>query len=252
MRRLSRALRAKRTLMMLGIAAMIALAFTAGSVFTALGVPPPVTYSACVTEPLQGIPAPIANALPHGTLYNLTSNGTPNCRRGDSVISWNELGPVGPQGDTGPSGPTGPTGGQGIQGPSGPSGPQGTAGAAGMSDVYWAQSGYSGVPVDISGSGADVDSVSVPAGVYVISFSAALENQDGDAQNATCAPATGGGTTIRLDPATPTDTSFKAQLSVLTTATLVAPGTITIHCSTYNGYAYDANLVAFKVTHINP
>ncbi len=48
------------------------------------------------------------------------------CLPSETLISWNQIGPMGPQGPTGPQGeqgPTGPTGAQGIQGPTGPRGP---------------------------------------------------------------------------------------------------------------------------------
>jgi hypothetical protein len=51
------------------------------------------------------------------------------CLPSETLISWNQTGPVGPQGPIGPqgpqgeTGPTGPQGPQGIQGPTGPRGP---------------------------------------------------------------------------------------------------------------------------------
>jgi hypothetical protein len=240
------------------MAAIIALAFTAGSVFTALGSPTPETYSACVAPPNNRLPSNLSGTLALGTLYNVTINGTPICKSGDRLITWNEIGPTGPTGPTGDTGPIGPTGltgatGQtgstGATGQTGATGSAGAAGAAGTSDVYYDQDFTGGV--SISGGGADLVSVSVPAGNYLITFSSSLENDDGDAQDATCRPNTGYGTTVRLDPATISDSGWRSSISVVSVATLGAPGSITIHCSTYDGEAHEAFLAVTRVTNLN-
>src|SRR5439155_22012444 len=53
------------------------------------------------------------------------------CKDGETLLSWNRVGPTGPTGSTGPSGPSGPAGSTGPSGPSGPSGPTGPSGPAG-------------------------------------------------------------------------------------------------------------------------
>lgn len=59
-----------------------------------------------------------------------------NCRRGESMLSWNAQGPAGPAGPKGatgaqgPAGPQGMAGAQGVAGPQGPAGPPGPAGFA--------------------------------------------------------------------------------------------------------------------------
>jgi hypothetical protein len=59
------------------------------------------------------------------------------CKKGQTALSWNVMGPAGPTGAVGPTGPmgsqgmAGPTGPSGPDGPSGPSGSQGLAGATG-------------------------------------------------------------------------------------------------------------------------
>ncbi|HJZ77517.1 MAG TPA: hypothetical protein VKE51_37565 [Vicinamibacterales bacterium] len=56
------------------------------------------------------------------------------CRRNESRVSWNVVGPVGPQGpqgDPGPRGSIGPQGPKGDQGPQGAIGAQGSQGSAG-------------------------------------------------------------------------------------------------------------------------
>jgi collagen triple helix repeat protein len=246
--------------MPVSMAIVIALAFTAGSIFTALGSPTPDTYSACASPPNNRLPSNLSGVLAPGTLYNVTVNGTPQCKSGDRLITWNQVGPTGATGPTGPTGDTGPTGltgatGQtgstGATGLTGQTGATGAQGAAGTSDAYFVQNGYSGFAVDIGGSGADVTSVNVAAGNYVVMFSAAIENDDGDAQDAHCQLQNGGGTTIRIDPAD-TDTAYKPSMSVVSFISLGTAGPITMHCSTFDGSVSDATMVAIKVTNFNP
>jgi hypothetical protein len=75
-------------------------------------------YSACVSK--------IGD-----TLYDVTANGTPRCRSGDTLISWNAQGPKGTTGPQGPKGTTGPPGPKGTKGTTGPQGPKGTKGTTG-------------------------------------------------------------------------------------------------------------------------
>ncbi|HEX3724393.1 MAG TPA: hypothetical protein VHV31_16515 [Nitrolancea sp.] len=258
MRNLRSAFHVIRMVKLVGLAAVIALAFTAGSIFTALGSPTPDVYSACLTAPPTRVPSVLVNPLSGGGLYNVTINGTPNCVRGDTIVTWNQQGPIGATGPvgatgatgaTGAIGPTGVTGATGATGTTGATGATGAQGASGTSDVYYDQEAFgNATPINISGSGADVDSVNVPAGSYLINFSVALENDDGDAQDATCRPNTGNGTSVRLDKATETDSGYKSSISVVSITTLGAPGAITIHCSTFNGSAHEAFLAVTTVT----
>jgi len=48
---------------------------------------------------------------------------TNQCKRAETLLSWNIMGPQGPQGEIGPQGPQGEQGPQGIQGEQGPAGP---------------------------------------------------------------------------------------------------------------------------------
>lgn len=60
---------------------------------------------------------------------NLRQVSAPSdCRRNESPVSWNIVGPVGPEGPQGPIGPIGPKGAIGPAGPAGPAGPVGPAG----------------------------------------------------------------------------------------------------------------------------
>lgn len=241
--------------MLVGIAAVIALSFTASSIFTALGSTPPDTYSACVAPPNNRLPSNLSGVLALGTLYNVTVNGTPHCKSGDQLITWNQVGPTGATGPIGQTGATGATGLTGATGQTGQTGATGQAGApgapgdAGTSDLYAAHDGFTGDPnfnVIIDNPGADVASVNVPAGSYLITFSAILHNNDGDYQAATCRPNTGFGTDIVARPQT------DSLMSVVASATLGAPGAIKMHCSTYDGSVSEIFLAVTKVTNINP
>ncbi len=99
-----------RPVRLVALAALLALTFTTGSIFDALGTPAPAVYSACVSPSTSRLPGSLNGTLPNGSLYNVTVNGTPNCQRGDTTITWNQQGPIGETGSTGPTGPTGPAG----------------------------------------------------------------------------------------------------------------------------------------------
>ena len=84
--------------LMLG-AALVAVLATAGATYAwaSAGATSTQTINACVSR--------------DGILRLVGINGS--CRRGETAISWNTVGPVGPAGPTGQTGPTGP---QGIAG----------------------------------------------------------------------------------------------------------------------------------------
>jgi len=108
--RVSRVSGYARLLRIVTVAAIVALAFGAGSIFTAMGTPAPVTYSACLAAANSRLPNSVSGILPNGTLYNVTPNGTPHCQHGDTLVTWNQQGPMGATGVTGPAGTTGPSG----------------------------------------------------------------------------------------------------------------------------------------------
>jgi hypothetical protein len=73
-----------------------------------------------------------ACVLKDGTLY-ITDNAT--CKRTETLLTWNIVGPQGPQGEQGPQGlqgEQGPVGPQGIQGEQGLQGAQGEVGPQGL------------------------------------------------------------------------------------------------------------------------
>ncbi len=84
------------------------------------------------------------------TYYGCNSNGTlkqvgtsqPNCKQGDTLMTWNQVGPMGPvgaKGDQGDKGDTGDTGPQGLQGPKGDKGDTGDTGAQGPQGLQGVQ-----------------------------------------------------------------------------------------------------------------
>ncbi len=135
------------------------------------------------------------------------------CRRNETLISWNQVGPQGPQGLQGPAGPAGPTGATGPQGPKGdtgatgpagptgatgpqgpkgdtgatgpagpigPQGPQGDTGATGPAGPQGiATAYYTTIPSDTTtGTHLTVGSTSVPEGTYIVSANLEIYNSN--------------------------------------------------------------------------
>jgi hypothetical protein len=73
----------------------------------------------------------------NGTPLNILDSGSAACSKGQTEVTWNQVGPhgppgpQGPKGDTGPQGPKGDTGPQGPKGDTGPQGPKGDTGPQG-------------------------------------------------------------------------------------------------------------------------
>jgi hypothetical protein len=78
------------------------------------------------------------------------------CKRGQTRVTWNQVGPQGPQGTPGPQGPQGSAGPQGVQGPAGPPGVPGV--------TVWAD--VTGTGATIAGRGLSVQHVS--GGTYAV------------------------------------------------------------------------------------
>ena len=244
--------RARHFMLVAGVASALAVVFAAGSFLTALSSPSTATYSACAKRPI-GLPASIARMTLNGGLYNVTSNGTPTCASGDTLISWNQIGPTGPQGATGDTGATGatgltgPSGGQGIQGPTGPQGQTGAQGPAGASQAYV----NTGSGIDLNNfTDTTVTSVDVPAGSYVIYGTAELINADDSSQAASCKL----GTLVfqkNVTLAQYGSAGDRLSVTVLGWATFAVPTTIILQCNTYFGDANEASLAALQVGGLN-
>ncbi len=95
-----------------GLALCVAL--TAGLGYAADTTPS--TINACKTKVLGYVRVVSASA---------------KCRKNESALSWNAVGPKGDTGAAGPAGPAGAVGPAGAAGPAGPTGPAGPAGAKG-------------------------------------------------------------------------------------------------------------------------
>lgn len=63
------------------------------------------------------------------------------CGRGDTKLTWNQIGPPGPAGEPGPAGPAGPPGPEGTQGPAGP-GVKTVSGSVGSDGAVVAGTGF--------------------------------------------------------------------------------------------------------------
>jgi hypothetical protein len=108
------------------------------------------------------------------------------CRRRESELDWDEVGPPGPRGGGGKTGPQGKQGKTGLQGKQGLPGTPGSPGAPGVSNAYTA--GQSG-SVGLSPTPIGVLTLSVPGGDYVVTASVKLTNADagpGATEQASC------------------------------------------------------------------
>jgi hypothetical protein len=130
--------RTRRLYRVLGTAIVLALTFSAGAAYVAIGDSHGQTYYGCLSA--------------QGTLYAVNTDGAETCRRGDSEVTWNSQGPQGLRGEPGPEGSQGP---QGALGPEGPAGPQGAAGVSGYEIV-------NGLPVSIGRGQQAYAAVSCP------------------------------------------------------------------------------------------
>lgn len=177
-----------------------------------------------------------------------------NCKSTETSLDWNVQGPQGPQGPTGPTGPAGPQGTAGPQGPQGPAGPQGPPG---LSHGYSVTSGNAN---HIGNTPIKVQSLSLPAGTYVVWATADVSNF-GDDSASTCALQQG--TTVlgtaRADTfavgTSGTDRLGFASIAITGAVTLSSPSTIDLYCSNTDGgaggSAGDAAISAVAVDALN-
>ncbi len=107
---------------LLTAAFVVALSFSAGSVFVASGDEASPTFYGCLKSS-------------NGTLYEVNTSEQVQCKQNDTPITWNQDGPQGLQGPAGPQGEQGIAGPQGAQGPMGPQGEPGVPGADGVDGV---------------------------------------------------------------------------------------------------------------------
>ena len=177
------------------------------------------------------------------------------CKQSETALAWNvqgpkgdqgDVGPAGPAGPEGPAGPAGPTGPAGPQGPTGATGPQGPAGPAGPAGGGTAAfDAHQDESVPIGNPGGPVVSLQLPAGRYAIFGKASVFNIDGDDQRAECALTTGDRSAVQLGP--DLAGGFLQSMSVQDVSNFASPGSVTLSCSTFRGFAFAAKLTAIKV-----
>ncbi len=169
------------------------------------------------------------------------------CKSNETALNFNQTGPQGPQGPAGPIGPQGLQGARGATGATGDTGATGPAGTNGTSDAYIARSNGD----DIIHLGADVVSVAVPAGTYVINAKTSLANDDGDYQTAICTLSTGDRSDVRIN-GMDAGGSASTTIALQDAATFNAATTITVHCSGFNRiFAFRSVITAIKVNTIH-
>ncbi|MCU0505121.1 MAG: collagen-like protein [Chloroflexi bacterium] len=115
-----------------------------------LGASTPTTLRACV----------VASGSTKGLMRY--APGTTACKKGETALTWNTVGPLGPTGPQGPVGPTGATG---------PAGPQGQAAPTNAPVAVW-QTPWT--PDAMFGGEKRVAQLVVPPGRYQIVLSASF------------------------------------------------------------------------------
>jgi hypothetical protein len=122
-----------------------------------------------------------------------TSTGG-SCRRNESLVSWNAVGPAGPIGPIGPAGPAGargPEGPKGAQGPAGPAGaagpagPQGPAGPAGTATNVLLNRNFADVAAPAF-PGVTVAHLDLGPGTHVLQAKLRFRNNGATRQTGTC------------------------------------------------------------------
>ncbi len=114
------------------------------------------------------------------------------------------------------------------------------AGGIPPSDAYIARKDFA----SISGTGATVVSLNLPAGYYTLTAETAIVNMDTDPQLADCTLSTGATTEVNIPGIAD---AYEQSVTVEDLLTLTAPGTASLHCHTYFGQTNNAKLIAVKV-----
>lgn len=161
-----------------------------------------------------------------------------SCAASETSLDWNRTGPQGPQGPQGNPGPQGPQGDPGPQGPAGPSSAYATANAL-VNDIDFGPSVFP----------TEIESLSVPAGSYVVSASG--DDQTGD-----------GGLICKINNGAVASDEWTSpqdgigSYSMLGTVSFSSPGTIELDCvgasfNTVSPYMANNKLVAIQVGSLN-
>ena len=213
-------------------------------------------------------PIPDASGTVHGCYQKKAGNvrvvaSESECRSSEVPISWNQQGPKGDKGDQGPQGLQGE---QGIQGEPGAPGARGVPGEPGAPGARGTpgEPGAPGAPgapgiseafitrapgaarIEPGPGGANVGSLTVPPGHYVLMGKANVsQDDDTDWTFGACSlSGADGGAFGFVD-----DLAQQETVSMLDTAFYAAPTTITMRCfSTDNAISVDSvKIVAMKV-----
>lgn len=174
------------------------------------------------------------------------------CRRRESELDWDEVGPPGPRGGAGKTGKTGPTGKTGL---TGKTGAPGSPGAPGVSNAY--SVGQSG-SVALSPTPVSVLAMTVPSGNYVVTASAKLTNTDtgaGATEQGMCEikNVSSGGSEASAVAAIPFTSSFAAAETIPLDGTAVGPTQLEMSCERPSAGAVSvsgAQIVAVQVTNL--
>lgn len=141
-------------------------------------------------------------------------------------------GPQGPKGDPGPRGATGPAGRAGRTGPIGPAGPAGKAGPSGPGDAYNVETG-GGSPIAIGGTLVTVQSLSVPAGSYLVLAKLGVLNNGSSDGSAFCRfPGEPDEATV-LVPAKGALGAGSAEITLQHAETFTSATTISVECQAF-------------------
>jgi hypothetical protein len=196
-----------------------------------------------------------SSTKPSGQLRVIDPQTGATCAKNETALNFNQQGPKGDQGLPGTDGKDGLDGApgangiDGVDGVDGLDGADGKAGAPGVSDGYLAL--HDAAITLLNHSPVAVVTLNLPAGSYVITGKTILYNADsGDPQDGLCSMSTGDRTMVRLGENGSTahsSGSNRLALSVEDVVVFSAPGSVTLNCSTYRGWAESSRMTAVKV-----
>jgi hypothetical protein len=185
-----------------------------------------------------------------GALRVIDTAKSQKCSAGETPISWN---------NTGPQGARGPQGLEGIQGPrglEGPQGIQGAKGADGASVLY--ESARNDPAIMPNGDETEVNRLTVPAGTYLITAKADVQNANDHDGSFGCLLWANFEVPERvfLDGASALDGIWEASIPMMKAASFAGPTTITIRCFEVhvekNDRVTHSRIEALKIQSINP
>lgn len=199
--------------------------------------------------------------LPLGALRVIDTGLGEVCTAGETTLTWQQQGRRGADGVPGLQGASGLQGKPGVQGPPGPRGATGTAGPVGPgSTEAWFKHELAG-EVSITG-GADLLTLDLPAGSYVVAGKSTLDNGEQDhEQGAFCEIKVGSTDLDRSDVALEEFSNDRppffsgnmdeATVGLYAASTFGSPTTVVLRCSGTGVLASQYALTAVRVGQIN-